>query len=492
MLKLALPLSILFAASISNAADGNLKSITIYGNSQQIINSPIIYRYDNSQSIPGYAYVTYEKEVNFRKGQSLISINDIPERVDVNSINLNQYGKGKTLLEQYVTAKTATDELVENAGKVVTVEQIAGDKVIERTGTILPYEKFSHSNEIAILQDDGKIALINNPSMISYQKPENFDPKTSFIKNNSPRYELNWLFESNAEGTEKLEYSYKIAGISWATEYRFDIAKANEATAQLEGWVNIINYSGLEFKADNLKLIAGQVNSAPVMAQLAAAPRAMMAKEASFDAAGSAPASFSNESFSDLQSYSIDRQVILPKQTSKKIKLFENKPNVKFEREYIVDSNSGGDSVSVNFKLINKVENGLGNPLPAGKFKVFESDRQGVSQFIGENTINNSTINDEVNVVTGTAFDVKSKRTVTNQVSDNSRRTGSFDVQYEISNQKSTDVKVQLREYVYQENWDIAENTTNFQKTDANRAEFVVPVKANSKEIVKFKVNYKW
>ena len=506
MRKFILPLTIIFSSTISHA--DTLKQLTIYGNSEQIINSPIIYDYRNSQNIPGYAYATYSKDVDFKKGLNTITIPSLPPMVDQNSITLLKSGESRNLIEQYVNSNQSPDS-TEPSVTQVTVEQIVGDKIIERKGRLVSKPNISLART-TLLQDDGKMVTINNPAAIVYDKASNIDFSGLNI-DNAQKADLVWTIESKDDGADKLEYSYKTAGISWSTEYRLDIAvKAKDSiseAAKLEGWANIFNFSGLDYKGTNLKLIAGQVNSTPEQARYAAAP-VMMAKAslASSDVMSQTASNFEGSNFSDLQSYTIDRAIDLPKQTTKKIKLFENKPNVKLEREYIVDANSGGNQVNVNFKLVNKVENGLGSALPAGKVKVFEADDQGISQFIGEATIDNSTLNDDINITTGKAFDVKSTRTVIEQQTPDAnqplpnpdptvamkKRVGFIIVKYELSNQKKTDVKIKIQEGIYQSNWKVIDTNYPAKQLDINRAEFEVPVKAGSKETLNFKVEYSW
>lgn len=101
-------------------------------------------------------------------------------------------------------------------------------------------------------------------------------------------------------------------------------------------------------------------------------------------------------------------------------------------------------------------------PLPAGVLRVYKADSEGQLQFLGEDNIDHTPKDEEINVVVGSAFDVTGKRTQTNydKVSTNAWKE-SYEI--ELKNHKSEAQKVKIVENIYGE-WKITENSDPYKK----------------------------
>jgi len=83
--------------------------------------------------------------------------------------------------------------------------------------------------------------------------PENFFTKPT----------LNWELLSNKSGDTPCKLSYITNNISWDAQY-VGILDNNDEHLNLSSWISLKNNSGKAFKDVTLKLMAGDVNLAPV------------------------------------------------------------------------------------------------------------------------------------------------------------------------------------------------------------------------------------
>jgi len=66
----------------------------------------------------------------------------------------------------------------------------------------------------------------------------------------------------------------------------------------------------------------------------------------------------------------------------------------------------------------------VGKPLPKGKFKIYKADKDKNLEFIGEDSIKHTSVNEEININTGTAFDLvastqeRNRKSISNKVSE--------------------------------------------------------------------------
>ena len=79
--------------------------------------------------------------------------------------------------------------------------------------------------------------------------------------------------------------------------------------------------------------------------------------------------------------------------------------------------------VEVSYRLERKIESVFGAlPMPAGGISIFETDRSGRMQLVGQGGIGHTAPGEELNIRTGTAFDVTALRTQTEYTSTSTAR----------------------------------------------------------------------
>ncbi len=468
-LVIASALTPIFAFS---ANDELTKSITIYGNTPDTWNYRPLY---NGSNIQGGAVINKSKIFEFTEGLNTITIDKLPTKVDPASILLKNLSNDKSIVEQKFKSSVFNLGAVmeETIGQEIEVEQVAGDRTMYHRGMLV-----SNSPNLVIKEDD-RLRVINGYSSIILA-----DRKSDGGSN-----QVEWLIDSELESDDVIEYSYKTEGISWSADYNLYLEKAGSLyTGKLESWSNIYNNTNIDAKGAELKLVAGKVNEVQNNS-----PKLYAARAVSMDAMETAGAPQMNqESFSDYQMYKLSRQFDVEPFSHKKIKIYNDKESIIVSKKYVFDSSRNGNEIKSIVKIINDQDSNLAIPLPAGKVTVFEKDSSGDYEKSGEAKISHSAVNSEIEIEIGRAFDLTAERRQIDNKRDNTRRTGSYKVEVELSNSKSEPAKIYVNENIYNQNWKISNSSHSYKKTSANAVEFPITVSPKSKVILEYTVNYFW
>ncbi len=115
-------------------------------------------------------------------------------------------------------------------------------------------------------------------------------------------------------------------------------------------------------------------------------------------------------------------------------------------------------------------------PLPKGIVRVYKKDLDGQLQFIGEDQIDHTKTEDNIELLLGNAFDVTGERTQTDY-QNISKGVDRYSYNIKLENQKDTAVTVKVKEHLYGD-WEILKNSQPFEKKNANDIEFTVNVPA--------------
>ena len=205
---------------------------------------------------------------------------------------------------------------------------------------------------------------------------------------------------------------------------------------------------------------------------------------------------FNEKSFFEYHIYKLHRSTTLANNETKQISLFEAN-NVSVQKKYLFQSSSSndnarltksiGNSVAVIIEFQNSKKNNLGMPMPKGKVRVYKSDGESI-EFIGEDWINHTPRNEKLKLKIGDAFDVRAEGKMINnkRISDKVYEQ-TFSIT--LTNRKETDITVNVERYLGL-NWEILKSTHKFEKENAQKVLFKIPVKNNSKTVLKFTVRY--
>ena len=129
--------------------------------------------------------------------------------------------------------------------------------------------------------------------------------------------------------------------------------------------------------------------------------------------------------------------------------------------------------------------------MPAGKIRVNKIDAKDNSiEFIGEDRIDHTPENDTITIKLGKAFDLKADRILKNSRRYSDRR---WEETYEISllNSKKEEVEIEVIENLASyANWRIFDNNFKFEKLSASQIKFILKIKPESRELLKYSVEY--
>ncbi|MEJ2634289.1 MAG: DUF4139 domain-containing protein, partial [Calditrichia bacterium] len=328
---------------------------------------------------------------------------------------------------------------------------VSADKILEKyvdhpvslireNGELVNGTLLSKSASTLVLKTSEGIKLIpwNDKTSVDVKElPEGLITRPTLI----------WDVTGVAEGKEDLEVSYLTNGMSWSAEY-VGVLNENSGTINLDSWVSVDNKCGATFNDAHLKLVAGEVHRAP-----SAQPQPKFGRMALESAA--APPQFEERGLFEYHIYDLGRPTTLKNNQTKQISLFQP-ATVKFDKKYFYDASQDPTKVEVRIVFRNDKAAGLGMALPAGIFRIYQKDKEGL-EFIGEDRIDHTPRNEEVKATVGNAFDLVGERTVVDR-KKLSERSEQQTIGIELRNNKEKEnVNITVVEYMYRTNWKITE-----------------------------------
>lgn len=351
------------------------------------------------------------------------------------------------------------------------------DGVVNITGTLLSFESDNALERLIISSLDGKLYLIP----IKEIKLISLSPSISYPIKIKPTLLLKIFNNESESGPKQIELSYLTRGINWKADYVATVNN-NDSRAKLNGWVTLNNDAGTSFHNATVKFVAGDVNTAAGdVSDFSSLDRSSpyAAKSASEESSGPIPSMTTNP-FSEYHIYSMNFTTDIDNGQSKHFQLLDY-PNIAIDKTYeynipgfvsssLDESNSDVESVIL---FNNSKEKGLGIPLPAGTVKMFKKDIQGDAQFIGEDNILHTPVNENMTLKMGNVFDITASTIVTESstISEDTK-INSYNVT--LRNHKNSPVDVLVNVNDLYGNWMVLENSMPFTKKDASTIQFPV------------------
>ena len=306
---------------------------------------------------------------------------------------------------------------------------------------------------------------------------------------------LVWMLDNRGALRQRVETSYLAGGMAWNADYVLTVARDDRA-AELGGWVTITNNSGTSFPNAALQLIAGDLHRAS-----AGYSREADRMAQKMELAAAAPASFAREAFSEYHLYALQRRTSVNDKQTKQISLL-TADGVPVEKRFVVEGQQfyyrnrqhpGSplkDIVKVYYRFRNEERAGLGVPMPAGIVRVYQADSKGAIQFAGEDRIEHTPKDEQVNLYTGNAFDIVCER---KQVDYRKIADDVYEMAFEITlrNHKDTPVSVEVNEPIAGD-WQMLDATHRWTKSDAWAASFTVPAVGNGVSTLRYRVRVRW
>ena len=321
---------------------------------------------------------------------------------------------------------------------------------------------------------------------------------------------IRWVLETDQPGKLDAQLSYVTGGMSWEADYSM-LAQSKGETIDVIGWVTMDNQSGRTFENAHIKLMAGDVSKIQ--------PQVYGMTGYAYDESaigGAMEAPVSEKAFEEYHLYTLSRSTTLHDRETKQVE-FLRAEGVQAQRLYVYDGakidrnryrgysadslrqdrdygTQSNPKVWVMKEFKNTRENHLGIPLPKGRMRFYQRDDDGRLEFTGENVIDHTPRDETVRVYTGDAFDLVGERRRTDYQIDTMRNWLDEAFEIKVRNRKDGgSVEVRVVEHLYRWiNWQIADKSDPFTKTDSQTIEFRVQVPAGEEKVVTYKVHYTW
>lgn len=325
---------------------------------------------------------------------------------------------------------------------------------------------------------------------------------TGLKDDNILKPQLTWKIQSPEAAQLQAELAYLTGGLEWDASYNFVLPETGD-TADLNGWVTLKNHSGKVFENAKIKLMAGDINRAPVPM------RAPMGKAMAMSPQSLAVDSVTERSFDDFHLYELPRATTLRDQETKQLEFtrassvptkriytYEGSPSFRFMGQAIIEWEWGSGEENKKVESVLEFQNNeaahLGIPLPAGNVRVYRKDGEQL-EFVGEDHIEHAPRNEKVRLKLGFAFDLVGERKRTNFKVDSAQHILDESFEVRVRNQSKRAVEIQVLEHLPRTaNWTISEKNKEFQKLDSQTMQFTLPVVPEGEAVLKYTVHYTW
>lgn len=444
-----------------------------------------------------FAVVRDTVKLNLNKGSNQVKYQDITKQLEPDSVVFRSTDKkwDFSIQEQNYLSLPVNETLLLNhfEGQSIDFEVTRNDKTNVVPGKII---RSGLSGGTPIIEMDGKtrFGLPGRPLFPALKDDALLKPT------------LAWILNSGKAGSLNAELAYLTGGLSWKADYNL-IAQEKSDKVDINGWVTFNNQSGKSFNSAKIKLMAGDINKIEPQSD-----RILLGKARAMEMSSAAPA-VTEKDFDDYHLYSIARPVDLADGESKQVAFVDTQgvssqtlyryDGAQIDRRYPAnmehirnDPNYGTQSnpkVWIYREFLNSKSNGLGIPLPKGRVRFYQQDSDGQMEFLGENNIDHTSIDANVSIYTGNAFDVTGSRKRIDYKMNSRENSAQESFEITVKNSKKEAVTVTVVEHLYRwTTWSIQSPSDKFEKTDGQTIEFKIKLKPDEEKTVSYTAQYQW
>jgi hypothetical protein len=422
-------------------------------------------RYDLSLTVynAGRALVRDNRRFTPDKPIDQVAFSDVAQQIMAQTVAI----EGLDVLEQnydydLLSPQSLARKHLDRKVRIARRSDQTGETLEWRSGTIL-----STNGGVILQMDDGSLESLEsnrNYHMVFEEIPPDLRA--------SPTLTLR-LGEA-VRGQQQVGLTYLSGGLSWHSDYVLQLAQ-DESRADLDSWVTLTNQSGVAYRDARLQLLAGDVNTVTPARDKMMMAEAMMAR-------GVADAQVSQEALHGYHLYSVPFKTTIRDQQSKQIRLFKATGiTVEKRLEDLAWVNQDGvdpqKSKPDQILVIDNRKPSLGLPLPKGTVRVYGRDQRGENQFLGEDRIGHTAVNDEVELRIGKAFDVSIERE-TSEYQTISKTQSRLTRTLRINNGGKTAQLLDLTELMPGNNWSILQSSHDHQRGGPRELKFSVDLPA--------------
>jgi hypothetical protein len=430
-----------------------------------------------------FGLVREERSVALGKGRVELAFADVSAHIEPETVQIKSLTdpSGLSVLEQNYRYDLLSPETL--------LKKYVGKKLrVARYNQKLGTDEIKDAELVAIeggpvLEIDGEIVTNYGGRFLFPEVPANLLPKPTLV----------WLLSSGA-AQQKLEVTYLTRNLGWKADYVL-LLSPDDKQGDLAGWVTLENNTGTSYENAELKLVAGDVQ------RVAPPPPPMppMAMEEAMPMAAPAP-QFKQESLFEYHLYSLQRKTDLLDKERKQVRLLDaqgigiTKILSLHGTEWYYRSQIGPEApvekVGVYVKLTNSEKQGLGQPLPKGIIRVYKADQGGSRQFVGEDAIDHTPRDEEIEIKLGESFDVVPER---KQMAWRALGSCGSESSWEIKLRNAKDAAQQV-EIVEPANgdWEVVESSHPAKREDAKSFKFTVDVPGRGTTVVTYRIRVRW
>lgn len=411
--------------------------------------------------------VSETRSMDIKKGTNRISFTDVPALIDAASVRVEIPGGASklTILEQNYAYDLVSSEVMYQ--KYID-EQI---EIVDEDGKLINGKLLAFSNGAITVQDAAgkvKIILMDKVSEVTFPSlPDGLITRPT----------LHWLYNASTDGKQNIRVGYQTSGLSWNAEY-VGVLNEKETNLGLSGWSSINNFSGKTYTDATLKLIAGDISRANQPEVFIRGGRAEM--KTAVDAVG-----FEEKQFFEYHMYTLPRKATIADKEIKQLSLFDPASSA-VRKVYVYKPEENQKQVAVAVKFKNSQQTGLGMPLPAGRVRLFKAASDGALVLLGEDMIEHTPKDEEVDLRVGYAFDIAAEERMMSQtrISD---RVEEREYEVEFRNHKTEAVTISVEKKLYG-TFEILSASFEYKRKDATTMTFDIPVGVDQTVVAKYKV----
>ena len=444
------------------------------------------------------ALVGEVRKMNIPKGTSVVEFGDVAETIEASSLQVKSRtspGEFRVLDQNYEFDLINTENILHRyVGKRLKVlipnPNSPGDSKIIRDATLLadnqtPIFRLESSPESSSSGTSGEIYAGRYDAVIFPDLPAGLRPQPTLV----------WLVDNRGPEDQTVEVSYLASKMDWSADYVLKLDRESK-TASLSGWVTLTNQSGKSFHNCKVKLVAGDIHKAE-------RPVRVLKKATRASGMGHLGApEMDQEDLFEYHLYSLSREVDLADKQTKQVALLQS-PRIDIEKRLVGKwTTNAYDSASreiikekpeVFLKFKNSEPNGLGIPLPKGVVRAYQESSDGSIIFVGEDNINHTPKETDIEIKMGESFDIVVERRLTS-FSKMGDKGAKYGWEMRIKNGKDIAQRVELDEILPGE-WRITKSDAKYEKVDARRIRYTVDAPPSSKgsdAVINYEAEVTW
>ncbi len=425
----------------------------------------------------GRALIRDRRQFDIDTPVTAIAFSDVaqkimPQTVAIDGLNVREQNYDYDLLSPQALIQ-------KHLGKRVRIARRSGEtgETLEWTqGTIV-----SSNGGVILRMDDGRLESLsrNHHYHIVFEEiPDNLRASPT----------LSLKLHDPVSGQQQVDMTYLSHGLSWQSDYVLQLS-TDEQQASLDSWITLSNQSGISYNEASLQLLAGDVNTVTPGAETLMMADTMLARRAS-------KREVREEALHGYHLYTVPFPTTLRDNQNKQIALFSASAiplQKRLEDRAWLDPQGLTKQKSKPEQILRLQNNkpALGIPLPKGTIRVYGQDRQGGKQFLGEDRIEHTAVNDEVEIKIGRAFDVSIERQTREPVQI-SKQQQRLTRTIRLNNGSDSEQQVELFEIMPTADWQILTASHQHDRSSPREAKFVLTIPAMSKLDLEYRIELRY